>query len=64
MKTVMDSAQLLQMTQSQLDDLFKSSKSGPIPNGPAKGTAIIASGTVFGPEIAEFINYFAWQGKT
>lgn len=57
-------AQLLQMTQGQLDALFMASESGPIPDGSAKGTAIIAPGTVFSLEIAEFINFFVWQGKT
>jgi hypothetical protein len=52
------------MTQSELDDLFTKSPAGPIPDGPAKGTAIIAPGTVFSDEIAEVINFFAWQGKT
>ncbi len=56
--------QLLKMSQQELDDLFKKSQSGPIPNGPAKGTAIIAPGTVFSREIAEFVSLFAWQGKT
>ena len=37
---------------------------GPIPDGAAKGTAIIAPGTVFSPAIAQAINFFAWQGKT
>jgi hypothetical protein len=60
----LDAAQLLQMSGSQLDDLFKSNPAGAIPNGEAKGTAIIAQGTVFSPEIAEFISLFAWQGKT
>ena len=55
---------LLAMEQAQLDDLFKSSPAGPIPNGPAKGTAIIAPGTVFSKEIAQIVNHFAWQGKT
>src|SRR5262245_49942498 len=59
-----DVAQLLKMSQQELDDLFKQSESGPIPDGPAKGTAIIAPGTTFSPEIAEAINVFAWQGKT
>jgi hypothetical protein len=60
----MDVHTLLQMSQAQLDDLFTKSSSGPIPDGPAKGTAIIAPGTVFSPEIAAAINVFAWQGKT
>jgi hypothetical protein len=60
----MDVAQLMAMSQKELDDLFLKSPAGPIPNGPAKGTAIIAPGTVFSKEIAEAINFFAWQGKT
>ena len=55
---------LLQMTQSQLDALFTRSPSGPIPDGAAQGTAIIAPGTVFSADIAAVINLFAWQGKT
>ncbi len=59
-----DVAQLLQMSNTDLDSLFSGSPAGDIPNGPAKGTAIIAPGTKFSPEIAEFINLFVWQGKT
>jgi hypothetical protein len=55
---------LLQMSAAALDSLFSSSPSGDIPNGPAKGTAIIAPDTVFSPDIAEFISLFVWQGKT
>ena len=55
---------LLAMSQAQLDDLFKSSPAGPIPDGAAQGTAIIAPGTVFMHEIAQLVNVFAWQGKT
>ncbi len=60
----LDSAQLLAMTGRQLDDLFSKSVSGPIPNGQAKGTAIIAPGTVYDADIAEIVSIFAWQGKT
>jgi len=60
----LDVPQLLKMSQMELDDLFKASPPGPIPDGQAKGTAIIAPGTVFSHEIAEFISFFAWQGKT
>jgi hypothetical protein len=58
-----DVEQLLRMTQAQLDGLFTNSPVGEIPDGEGKGTAIIAAGTSFTPEIASFINYFAWQGK-
>jgi len=59
-----DAPQLLQMSGEQLDQLFSASPAGDIPDGPAKGTAIIAPGTKFSQEIAEVINLFAWQGKT
>lgn len=58
-----DTAGLLKMTFDQLEDLFRNSPSGPIPNGAARGTAIIASGTSFSAEIAEIVNVFAWKGK-
>ena len=53
----------LTCSQDELDAIFSDHQAGPIPNGPAKGTAIIASGTSFSSEIAEIINHFAWQGK-
>jgi hypothetical protein len=58
-----DSAQLLQLSQKELDDLFGASPAGPIPDGEADGTAIIAAGTSYSQAIATLINYFAWQGK-
>jgi hypothetical protein len=54
---------LLKMSQAQLDELFTNSPPGEIPDGEAKGTAIIAPGTTYSDEIADFINHFAWQGK-
>lgn len=58
-----DSAQLFQLSQKELDDLFGASQVGPIPDGEADGTAIIAAGKPYSQEIATLINYFAWQGK-
>lgn len=58
-----DAAALLKMTQTQLDDLFKASPAGDIPNGQAEGTAIIAPGTVYSAPISQIINLFGWQGK-
>jgi hypothetical protein len=54
---------LLKLSQSQLDDLFEKSPAGDIPDGEARGTAIIAPGTTYTTDIAELINHFAWQGK-
>ena len=58
-----DVQRLLKMSQAQLDELFTSSKPGDIPDGEATGTAIVAPGTAYSPDIAKFINLFAWQGK-
>ena len=58
-----DVPQLLKMSQADLDVLFTASEPGPIPNGQGEGTAIIAPGTVFSPELASFVSHFAWQGK-
>jgi hypothetical protein len=55
--------QLLQLSQKQLDDLFTRSSVGDIPRGEGKGTAIVAPGTTYTQDIAEFISHFAWQGK-
>jgi hypothetical protein len=54
---------LLNMSQAELDDLFKKSPAGDIPTGEAKGTAIVAPGTTYSKDVANFINHFAWQGK-
>ncbi len=56
-------ADLLAMSQQQLDELFTAQEAGPIPDGEARGTAIIAPGTSFSGDIAKMINLFAWQGK-
>ena len=58
-----DLSQLLTMSQAQLDDVFRNSPPGDIPNGDANGTAIIPTGTKYSSEIATLINNFAWQGK-
>jgi hypothetical protein len=58
-----DIDQLLRMTTEQLDELFTNAPVGDIPDGEGKGTAIIAPGTALAPNIAAFLNYFAWQGK-
>jgi len=59
-----DVSQLFTMSQAQLDELFTNSPVGDIPDGQAKGTAIVAPGTTYTKDIAELISHFAWQGKT
>ena len=58
-----DITQLMKMSQSELDDLFKKSPAGPIPNGDADGTAIIAPGTKLEGIAAKFVHHYLWQGK-
>ena len=58
-----DVQQLLDMSQQQLDDLFRASPPGDLPDGEAEGTAIIAPGTRYSESIAKIINFFGWQGK-
>jgi hypothetical protein len=60
----LNAEQLMKKSQKELDDLFTQAEAGPIPDGEGKGTAIIAPGTEFIPEIAEMISHFNWQGKT
>jgi hypothetical protein len=55
--------EMLKMSQEELDKLFEQSSAGNIPHGEAKGTAIVAPGTTYTQNIADFVNHFAWQGK-
>lgn len=57
-------SQFLTMEPEELDELFSKSPSGEIPDGEGKGTPIIAAGTSIADEIADFLNFFAWKGKT
>jgi hypothetical protein len=59
----LDANQLLGMSQAELDALFSAHQAGPVPDGEAEGTAIMAPGTSFSPDIAAAINIFAWKGK-
>ena len=59
----LDAKQLLGMSQAELDTLFSAHEAGPVPDGEGAGTAIIAPGTWFSPDIAAAINIFAWKGK-
>jgi len=58
-----DVSQLFAMSQSDIDSLFTHAQAGPVPDGPSRGTAIIAPGTPASPELAQCINLFVWQGK-
>jgi hypothetical protein len=61
--TTLAVTQLLDMNQEQLDDLFRNSPAGSIPQGEGDGTVIIATGTQLSEIAARFLRFFAWQGK-
>lgn len=54
---------LLTKTGQELDALFAAAPRGDIPDGEAKGTAVIAPGTFYNDELAQLVSFFAWQGK-
>jgi hypothetical protein len=60
---LLDVAQLMKMSQAQLDDLFRNSPTGNIPRGEGAGTAIIDPGTELSDIAAKFVHTFAWKGK-
>lgn len=59
----LDVAQLLRMSQAQLDELFRASPPGPIPQGEGDGTVIIAPDTPLTDTAARLVHLIAWQGK-
>ena len=63
MTTITDPHQFLKMSGDQLDEMFRNSEAGNIPQGEGNGVAIIAPGTAISDEIAWFVNVFTWKGK-
>lgn len=61
MSAVVD--KLLGMSQAELDDLFRASPAGEVPQGEARGTVIFAPGTRLSDEAAKLVHLIAWQGK-
>ena len=63
MPTITDPHQFLKMPGDQLDEIFRNSPAGNIPQGEGEGVAIIAPGTAISDEIAWLVNVFTWKGK-
>ena len=59
----LDVAQMMKMSQAQLDELYRNSPAGDIPTGEAEGTVIIDPGTELTGIAAKFAHIFAWRGK-
>src|SRR5258706_1473453 len=54
---------LMKKSQSELDDLLRIAKAGPIPEGNAAGAAIVWPGSFWTHLIACWVHDLAWQGK-
>ncbi|KYC40756.1 hypothetical protein WA1_24275 [Scytonema hofmannii PCC 7110] len=54
---------LMHMSQAELDELYKNSSIGTIPEGNGKGTVITIGGFGLGPVLSLLIRLIAWQGK-
>lgn len=59
----LDASSLLQFSQAELDALFVQGAADPIPDGRARGTAIVAPGTMLARTIAAAVRILLWQGK-
>jgi hypothetical protein len=54
---------LLKTKKRALDELYKESKTGEIPEGSTEGWAVVFPGTFLAPLVAAFARWFLWQGK-
>jgi hypothetical protein len=62
-KTPLNRSQLLKMSSEQLDELFKQSAPGEIPDGEGAGTAVFFPGTWWAKCLAWLTRCLWWQGK-
>ena len=60
---VIDVPHLVEMSHDELDDLFRRSPAGPIPDGETDGTGIAFPGTEFAEIGAKLAHLIAWKGK-
>jgi hypothetical protein len=56
-------ARLLDMSEAELDELFRTSPAGELPRGKARGTVIVTPGTELSEVAAKLIHLIAWKGK-
>lgn len=61
--TILKPINLLNMSQAEIDELYKQGSVGEIPNGDGKGIAIIAAGTILANILALLSQLFVWEGK-
>jgi hypothetical protein len=58
-----DVSDLLDMSQDELEELFRRSPAGKIPDGEAEGTVLVVPGTSLSEPAAKLLHFVAWQGK-
>ncbi|MBP2400992.1 hypothetical protein [Streptomyces syringium] len=58
-----DVDELLTMSRSELDRLFRASPPGEIPRGEGRGTVLVARGAKLSRAVAASVRLLAWQGK-
>ena len=51
------------MSPDELDELFRGSEPGEIPQGEGKGTVLVRPGTELAGPAAKVVHYLVWQGK-
>jgi hypothetical protein len=54
---------LLERSAIQLDELFRSSSAGRIPEGQGKGTVVLVPGSRFGKPLSWILGKLFWRGK-
>lgn len=59
----LDNNELLTMTPDELDELFRQSLAGEIPDGEADGAVLLASGTEISGPLSKLIHFVGWKGK-
>lgn len=50
-------------SRSELDEIFRQAEPGPIPAGPARGTALIVPGSALDRFLGALVRLFWWKGK-
>ena len=58
-----DAPQLLEMSKDELDELFRNSPAGDLPQGEADGTVLRAPGTILEGPAEKLIHLLVWKGK-
>ncbi|HEU4943073.1 MAG TPA: hypothetical protein VFT18_07385 [Gaiellaceae bacterium] len=59
----LDLAHLQTLTPDELDELFRRSPAGAIPDGEADGVVLLASGTDLTGPLSKLIHLVGWKGK-